>query len=170
MIDPVCLEYRPSFCLLPSFPSLPIKLPDVCSIDDKEAGGSDGDSTGAGHRRRKSRPRLPLHCSSCQKITGPPIVGKGSSDNEDSNVVECCNSTTHSRLCQASHPALVPALVDQVEHQAGESETSTSITTTGRNQSGWFRCHKCNVSRSTRRQRWWRAAARARVDYSGGEN
>ena len=41
-----------------------VKLTDVVAIDGKEAGGSDGDSTGAGHRRRKSRSRLPVHCSS----------------------------------------------------------------------------------------------------------
>ena len=124
------------------------------------------------HIQRESRPLLPLHRPCGKKLSGPCELhgldeGRYPSDNKDSNVVELDRSTHGSCRCQISHPALIPILVDLVEHQAGGGETSFNDTTTGCNQGSWFRCRKRIVTPSARRQRWRGAAADARVDLGG---
>ena len=80
----------------------------------------------------------------------------------------CSQLWANQLRCQTSHPALVPALVDLIEHRAGGGVSRRmNVTTTYGHHWIRFRCDKHCVSISFQRQKGRGAAVFARVDFSG---
>ena len=93
-------------------------------MDGQKAELGDLYGAGVGHGNWQIWPRCPLCQSRCQEICGLVIVGSLSSNEICADVLHTDGCMVPSARRQISNHVLLPALVLNVEHQAGAGEAA----------------------------------------------